>query len=54
MQILKKKTQQSQPSFAIVLSTENYQRIEKLRIEGGFPDRDALITALLNQLEETQ
>lgn len=53
MNILKKQ-KQTQPSFAIVLSTENYQRIEKLRIEGGFPSRDDTIKALLDHLEETQ
>jgi len=57
MQILKKKTQQTpqrQPfeCYTITLSGENYKAIEKLRIEGNFPDRDAVLTALLNEVNK--
>lgn len=51
--IIKKKTQrQPYPCYTITLSGENFRAIEKLRVEGNFPDRDAVITALINEVDK--
>ena len=51
---IRKKTQQDmglQP-YTIAISKENYNTLEKLRMEGNFPSRNDLITALIKGAEK--
>lgn len=55
MKLFKKQTspqRQEQLDYTISLSRETYNTLERMRIDGNFPDRDTLIKEMIKKVLE--